>query len=177
MLTRRHTLKGRGFQRKEPETIARDRAATRAANIDMLLATTGRPGVTMGGTTSGVPVDKEQASQSNAYQVAVRSIGYCMRCGCSLKKGEGQFAHADEGKGMSLKTDVRRGSLCCPGCHFHVGTSGRMPRELRRQVERFLAWKTRTALRRLNLWPKSLPDTWREADADPLPNPEAPCSQ
>lgn len=58
MLTRRHTLKGRGFQRKEPEAIARDRAASRAANIDLLLSTTGRAGVTMGGSTSGVELPR-----------------------------------------------------------------------------------------------------------------------
>jgi hypothetical protein len=137
----------------------REQEARRAA----LLASPGRAAV-MGGATSGTAIEKERASQSQAYQAAVRSIGYCMRCGCTLRKGEGQFCHADQGKGQGLKTDVRRGWLGCAGCHFHVGTSGRMPKAQRRAEEDWLALKTRRTLRARGLWPKSLPDTWREHD-------------
>ena len=175
MLTRRHTLKGRGFQHKPPEAIARDRAQVKAKNLDVLLATRGREGVTMGGGTTGTMIAKEDASQSAAYQAAVRSIGWCMRCGCSLtpRTGVANFCHADVGKGTGIKTDVRNGWNGCASCHDHVGTSRKgLPREKRRALERYLAWKTRTTLRRRNLWPTSLPDTWREADADPIPNPE-----
>jgi len=143
----------------------------KSARMLALLETVGRQ-ATMGGATSGQPVAKENASQSQAYQVAVRSLGYCMRCGATLRPGERQFCHADEGKGTGLKTDVRRGWIGCASCHHHVGTSGRMKRELRRAVEKFLAWKTRCALRRFGLWPKSLPDSWAEKDQTPITNPE-----
>lgn len=174
MLTRRHIMKGRGFQRMDPERLREQRQDSRAASIDMLLATTGRSGVTMVGASSGHPIDKERASQSSAYQVAVRSLGYCMRCGCTLPVGKRQFCHADEGKGTSIKTDVRRGWIGCSGCHFHIGTAKHRPRrELRREIELYLAWKTRCALRKKNLWPRSLPDTWVEHDQTPMMNPEA----
>lgn len=111
------------------------------------------------GAAPGQP--KENVSQSEAYMAAVRALGYCMRCGCTLKKGEGQFCHADQGKGMGLKTDVRRGWLGCAGCHFHVGTSGRMPRAERRAEESRLAAKTRELVMRAGTWPKNLPQ-WSE---------------
>lgn len=159
-----------GATSMDPE---RDRQRQDEKNRKMraLLETVGRP-ATMGGTTTG-PVPKEAASQSSAYQVAVRALGYCMRCGCTLRVGERQFCHADEGKGIGIKTDVRRGWLGCAGCHFHVGASGRMPRALRRLAEKYLAWKTRCALRRFGAWPKSLPDTWRALDEVMVKNPEA----
>jgi hypothetical protein len=161
MLTRRHVMRGSGFKRQADLVAPADREERRQRNLDVLLAGKGRAAV-MGGTTSGTPVAKERASQSQAYQDAVRAIGYCMRCGCTLRKGEGQFCHAD----------VRRGWLGCAGCHYYVGTKGDMPKAQRRRVEDYLAWRTRCALRRRGTWPKSLPDTWVEADADPIPNPE-----
>lgn len=168
-------IRSRGFQAMDPEVLRQRRAASRAANIDMLLATTGRHAV-MGGATSGTPLAKERASQSQAYQVAVRAIGYCMRCGATLipRTGAAQFCHRDQGKGTSLKTDVRGGWCGCASCHRIVGMSGLLPKPLRRLVEDFLAWKTRCALRRMGLWPKSLPDTWRVVDETPIPNPERP---
>lgn len=149
----------------DPELHRQRREASRTASIASLLATTGRASV-VGGATSGTPVAKENASQSQAYQVAVRSIGYCMNCGCTLRVGERQFCHADQGKGAGLKTDVRRGWLGCAGCHFYVGGSGKMPKSARRALEEALARKTRCTLRRHGLWPRSLPDTWLAQDEE-----------
>lgn len=146
------------------------------ARMRALLSSPGRQAV-MGGATSATPIAKERVSQSAAYQVAVRSIGYCMRCGCTLPPGTGvaQFCHADEGKGGGLKTDVRRGWNGCAACHRYVGTDRKgLSKNMRRLIERFLAWKTRCTLRRRGLWPASLPDTWAEKDATEIPpNPEA----
>jgi hypothetical protein len=159
--TAQRPMRSRGFAAMDPERQREIRESARRTNIDVLLATRGRTGVTMGGGTSGTPVGKENASQSTAYMVAVRALGYCMRCGCTLKKGERQFCHADQGKGTGIKTDVRRGWLGCAGCHFHVGTSGRMPKAERRAEEDRLAAKTRDLVIRAGTWPKNLPK-WEE---------------
>lgn len=113
------------------------------------------------GTTTG-PVPKENILRSAAYENAVRALGFCVRCGLV---GRPQFAHADEGKGTSIKTDVRRGWAGCAGCHALLGGhagGGRMPKEQRRSEEDRLAKITRAEVLRLGLWPKKLP-IWEEA--------------
>lgn len=109
------------------------------------------------GTTSGTPIAKEDASQSQAYQDACKSFGYCMRCGCTPQKGELQFCHRDQGKGKGIKTDVRGGWAGCAHCHWLVGTSGQLPKEHRRAEEDRLALKQRALVFRAGRWPKNLP--------------------
>ena len=58
---------------------------------------------------------------------------------------------------------VRRGWLGCAGCHFHVGSSGRMPKAERRAEEDRLAAKTRDLVLRAGTWPKNLPH-WRDTE-------------
>ncbi len=106
------------------------------------------------------PIEKEGAIQSEAYMRVVRLLP-CMHCG---KAGATQFAHSDSGgKGIGLKTDSRMGMPLCgphdgvPGCHWLIGTSGRIPREERRALEREYGRKTREKVRAMNLWPKTLP--------------------
>jgi hypothetical protein len=117
------------------------------------------------GSVSGVAVQKENASQSEAYMAAVRSLGYCVRCGRTCRP---QFCHADQGKGTGIKTDVRRGWAGCGywspedlGCHYIVGTSGELPKAERRAEEDRLAEITRGEVQRRGLWPKSVP-MWAE---------------
>jgi hypothetical protein len=113
--------------------------------------------------TRAQPVLKENASQSEAYMDAVRSLP-CQRCNHPPRS---QFCHADQGKGTGIKTDVRRGWAGCGphgnemGCHHLVGTSGTLPKAERRAEEKRLAAKTRAEVLRRNLWPKSLP-LWKE---------------
>jgi hypothetical protein len=150
------------FARPTPTQQRQRRAAEKKRNLKSLSQPSRalKQGCYSGGT-SGEAVAKEDASQSAAYMAAVRALGYCMRCGCTLKKGEAQFAHADQGKGMGIKTDARRGWCACAGCHFHVGTSGRMPKAERRDEEDRLAFKTRALVRKAGTWPKALAD-WPE---------------
>lgn len=105
------------------------------------------------------PAPKERAVQHQAYMTEVRTLP-CYRCGVV---GFTQFCHADEGKGQALKTDCRRGWPGCgphhdsAGCHWLVGTSGRLPRAERREFEREASSATRARIRALGLWPTTLP--------------------
>lgn len=110
-----------------------------------------------------VHVPKTRPIQHQGYMDAVRKLP-CIRCGIT---GFTQFCHADEGKGMGLKTDCRLGWPGCgphwglPGCHWYVGTSGAMGRDERRAFERLAGNATRAAIRFVGLWPATLPP-WPE---------------
>jgi hypothetical protein len=107
------------------------------------------------------PMPKENAMQHEGYMAAVRKLS-CRRCGW-YREGWMQFAHADQGKGMGIKTDCRLGSaLCGPhddilGCHWFVGTSGRMSKGGRREFEDYAGASTRAEIIDRGWWPKSLP--------------------
>lgn len=106
-----------------------------------------------------VAIPKENALQHAGYEAAVRKLP-CAMCGVV---GFTQFCHSDEGKGTGIKTDCRRGWPGCgphngqPGCHWIVGTSGRLPREERRAFEARAAQQTRQAVIAMGAWPKRLP--------------------
>lgn len=110
------------------------------------------------------PIQKEHAIQSEPYMAAVRTLA-CYRCGIV---GYTQFCHRDEGKGAGLKTDSREGWPGCgphggePGCHWYVGTSGRMSKTERREFELRAGRDTRAEILRRGLWPARLP-LWERA--------------
>ncbi|MDB5731730.1 MAG: hypothetical protein JWQ03_1625 [Variovorax sp.] len=110
----------------------------------------------MGGSTSGKPIAKLEMLQHLGYMAIVKKLGYCMRCGCVPRKGQLQFCHRDQGKGMGIKTDVRGGWPGCAGCHHLVGTSGALSKEERRAEEDRLGAKTRAEIKRRGWWPKTL---------------------
>lgn len=135
-----------------------------------------RPPVTRGSggaitrvTGSIVTIEKENPLYSVAYQALVRKMP-CARCGI---EGFTQFCHSDEGKGLGMKTDDRRGWPGCglhpengalvPGCHWLVGTSGQIPRAERRKFEADASRNARAKILLQGLWPKSLP-VWEETD-------------
>lgn len=106
---------------------------------------------------SVVAVPKERALESAAYENAVRSLGYCVRCGWV---GRPQFCHRDCGKGIAIKTDSREGWAGCDACHALLGGhkgGGRMPKEQRRAEEDRLAAITRAEVLRRGMWPKGVP--------------------
>jgi hypothetical protein len=106
------------------------------------------------------PVPKEDVSQSGAYMVAAKALGYCVRCSKpSSGPGSIQFCHADMDKGQGIKTDVRRGWPGCIDCHETVGR--RMLKPVRRAIEYLLGVMTRAAVREAGTWPKNLSD-WIE---------------
>jgi hypothetical protein len=64
-------VKRTGFLRRKSdptksERLQAERAASRQANVDLLLGTTGRP-ATMGGSTSGEPIDKEPKAKPGKH--------------------------------------------------------------------------------------------------------------
>lgn len=137
-------------------------------------ATRGRGGVITRVSGNVVSVFKENPLHSATYQARVRKLA-CARCGI---EGFTQFCHSDEGKGMGMKTDDRRGWPGCgphlengvmvPGCHWLIGTSGQIPRAERRELEAAYSQQTRAEILRLGQWPASLP-RWRD-DVATLPN-------
>jgi hypothetical protein len=125
-------------------------AARKEANLAVLARTRGRAAV-MGGRTTGVVIQKENASQSQPYMRAAKALGYCMRCGCNSSL---DFCHADMGKGQGLKTDVRRGWPGCRLCHEIVGRE--LTKPVRRAVELLLGAMTRTEIEAAGTWPAKL---------------------
>lgn len=98
-------------------------------------------------------IEKEKAIQHEPYMRLVRNMP-CARCG---KFPPSQFCHADMGKGAGIKTDCRRGFPGCPECHVLLGSSGKIPREQRRELEAFYGGQTRERVIAAGLWPASLP--------------------
>lgn len=102
-------------------------------------------------------IEKEAAVQHAVYFQLVRMLP-CAHCG---KHGPSQFCHRDMGKGMGLKTDCREGFPGCPECHTLLGSSGRIPREERRELELKYGRETRAKINDMGIWPKRLPQ-WKE---------------
>ncbi len=110
-----------------------------------------------------VQIPKQNALQHIGYMTAVRKLP-CARCGIV---GFTQFCHADEGKGMAIKTDCRLGWPGCgphhglPGCHWLIGTAGFVVKSDRRAFEREAGVRTRAAVIAAGAWPARLP-RWPE---------------
>ena len=110
-----------------------------------------------------VPCTKENPIQHQGYMAAVRTLP-CAGCGL---EGRSVFCHADEGKGMGIKSDCRLGWPGCgphyegaalvPGCHYEVGTTGKLGKQGRREFEANAGKNTRAEVKRRMLWPDTLP--------------------
>lgn len=86
---------------------------------------------------------KADVVRSEPYRRYISALP-CFMCRI---EGFSQVAHGDEGKGAGLKSsDTTCYPLCAPrpgeqGCHYYVGTTGKMGRDLRRDFEqRGAAW-------------------------------------
>jgi hypothetical protein len=94
------------------------------------------------------PVLKDNVVRSEPYLRLVASLP-CWRCGIH---GYTQAAHGDEGKGLQIKAcDLTAWPACGPhdfkiGCHALVGSTGAMPREDRRRLEKRAAADTQAML-------------------------------
>lgn len=155
------------WTRPTPEQQAQRRAEERHRTLSALCKPIkGERSVSMGGGTTGAK-PKERMLKSAAYENAVRNVGYCVRCGFVCRP---QLCHRDEGKGMGLKTDSRECWAGCgphdgtPGCHHFIGTAGALSKQERRAEDLRLGALTRATVKRLGLWPKSVP-MWDEGDA------------
>ncbi len=107
------------------------------------------------------PIEKEDALQHEGYMRLVRALP-CAHC---QRPGASQFAHADEGKGLAIKTDCRRGYPACGpdlaknriGCHELLGSTGTMPRTIVRILAATYAAQTRKTIIDRGQWPADLP--------------------
>lgn len=102
-------------------------------------------------------VGKENMLQHEGYMAVVRTLP-CAHCG---RAGPSQFCHADMGKGTGIKTDCRRGFPGCPECHVLLGSSGKISRVERRELESLYGMVTRAKVHALGAWPLRLP-AWKE---------------
>lgn len=143
--------RGRGFSRPEPKPAKVIEYTPRARAAAVAVADLSSRMV--------VTVPKENALQHEGYMDIVRRMA-CAHCG---RPGPSQFCHADEGKGMALKSDSRLGWPGCAdapgwiGCHTLIGSTGTFKRDHRRALEANLGAKTRREVFERGLWPKSLP--------------------
>jgi hypothetical protein len=123
----------------------RDRSAEFASfSLDSM-----HKGVVMGRTTEAItPVPKAQPVSDESYRRWVASLP-CAHCGI---EGYSQAAHADEGKGLAMKSsDETCFPLCADrpgrrGCHSLIGASGMFTKWQRRELEQRYAEKTRQQL-------------------------------
>ena len=147
------------FTRYNPAEQQERRAAERKANMRALMV----PVRTLHRATMSirqappVTVDKERVIQHSGYMAVVRKFP-CAHCG---RPGPSQFCHADMNKGTGIKTDCRRGFPGCPACHVLLGSSGKIPRAERRELEASYGAAARARVILLGLWPKRLP-FWSE---------------
>lgn len=102
---------------------------------------------------------KEGVIEHEGYKRLVRQLP-CAHCGV---EGYTQFCHSDQGKGMGIKTDSRRGWPGCgphggvAGCHHLIGSTGTLTREERRDLEDRYAAQTRAQILFAGMWPANLP--------------------
>jgi hypothetical protein len=103
-------------------------------------------------------VPKERVIEHEGYKRLVRALP-CAHCGI---EGYTQFCHSDEGKGIGIKTDCRRGWPGCgphgdtAGCHHLIGSSGSFPRDERRRLEALYSSRARAEIARQGAWPEDL---------------------
>ncbi len=161
-MMRRTPLKRTPFQGRARQHAAQDREqrlTERAAR--MAAQACPRAAVMAPAAGAAAPMAKQGALHSEAYRRAVAGLP-CAHC---RVQGYSQHAHANEGKGVGLKTDDRTGfPLCCArpgieGCHTAFDQYRLLPggREAHRAAARTWGASTRAEIQRLGLWPARLP--------------------
>ena len=149
-MLRRSALKSRARREWEAQRASRAEREPRPMALERV--------PDYGGGVSGEPVLKECAVEHEGYRRVVATLP-CAHC---FVRGYSQAAHADEGKGMGIKSDDRTCYPACgprpgiPGCHWLIGTSGTFAREERRAMEQEYARRTRRAILAAGLWPTDL---------------------
>ena len=169
-LTARKPMQRTGFNRRRKLALAapieREKRLSDAAKYAIENALKKPPNlaqVSLSAPTA--PVEKESPLRSEAYRRAVASLP-CIHCGI---EGYSQCAHANTGKGKSMKADDRCAMpLCCTrpgieGCHAAFDQYRLLPggREAHHAQGRAWAKKTRNQIQESGQWPVNLP-MWRE---------------
>ena len=115
--------------------------------------------------TMCVPLPKSKPWRCETYLRLVASMP-CAHCG---QQGRSQAAHADEGKGMGIKSpDDTAVPLCADacgrrGCHSILGASGLFTQAHRRTLETKYAVDTRSRIKADGLWRPEWPE-WIEQE-------------
>lgn len=154
---RRTPLKpGKGLRKHAGPTVTRSEhpEARAEARIERLRSqgVSVRAAV-MGGSCSGVAVEKEAPVRSEAYRRLVAALP-CMRCAAP---GPNQCAHSNAGKGMGIKScDLESFSLC-PTCHREFDQGAMFTKDRRRVIEAGWAARTRAEIAGAGLWPAHVP--------------------
>lgn len=99
------------------------------------------------------PIEKDNPLRSEAYRRAVASLP-CKVCGI---EGHSQAAHANQGKGLGIKSDDRTCFALCHDCHQQFDQGAMFDRETRRQLEIDWGIDTRRSIDNMGLWPANLP--------------------
>ena len=149
MLTRRTPMKRTSW----PRRVA---PATPVAPVQPLA----RPANYASATGHATALKKDAPARSEAYRRIVAAMP-CANCGIA---GYSQHAHANEGKGMGIKTDDRAGfPLCAPrpgieGCHARFDQYRLLPggRDAHAAAGEEWAARTRAAILKAGQWPKNL---------------------
>ena len=145
-------MKRTGFKRKIPAHITPERRTT----VHTKLAGVVRYPIFTDLVTS---IHKERVVRSEKYRRLVAAMP-CIHCGL---EGSSQAAHADEGKGLGIKSDDRTCYPACAdqlgrqGCHSLIGMSHIYTRDQRRDVEAEFARRTRAKIMAMGKWPVDLP--------------------
>ena len=107
-----------------------------------------------------VPLPKEQPWRSEEYRRLVASYP-CIHCG---RSGPSQAAHADQGKGLGIKSDDRTAFPLCAdgpsrrGCHSLIGIDAMFTRNQRRILERNYGGATRERIKAEGKWKPEWPE-------------------
>lgn len=107
-----------------------------------------------------VPIPKSAPWRCEAY---LRIVAHypCIHCG---RSGPSQAAHADQGKGLGIKSDDRTAFPLCAdgpsrrGCHSLIGTDAMFTRNQRRILERNYGGATRERIKADGLWKPEWPE-------------------
>ena len=156
MLTRRTPMKRSAWPRRRAG-VSTETPVAPAPPVKRLA----RPANYAPATGHAAALKKDAPARSEAYRRIIAAMP-CIHCGIA---GYSQHAHANEGKGMGIKTDERAGfPLCAPrpgieGCHAAFDQYRLLPGGRDEHAEAGERWaeRTRAAVLEAGVWPNRLP--------------------
>lgn len=111
-----------------------------------------------------IAAPRDSPVRSEPYRRLVAAMD-CIHCGkVATLDYPSQAAHADEGKGLQIKSDDRTCFPLCVACHILIGASGAYTKHERRALEGDYGERTRGAIVASGRWPPGLPH-WEDRAA------------
>ena len=142
-------MKRGGFKPKVPARPDRPDRSAEFASFQMPKPRAATIRIIDGKARMVVPVPKHPPVRDEAY----RRLVAAMPCDHCQRPPPSQCAHADEGKGMGMKSDDDGCFPLCAdspgrvGCHTLIGSRGMFAKEQRRYLEQKYAQQTRDKLK------------------------------